>query len=236
MANAKKGPAKRAASTRGASAARRARPTPARTSAKRRAPVARAATPWRFEPLTMERWRDFAELFGPRGACGGCWCTWARLTHAEYRERTPDQRRALIRGVVRAGDPPGLLAYDGDRAVGWIAIAPRPVYRRLESSRVLAPVDERPVWSAPCFFVERSHRGRGLVAALLEAACAYAASRGARFVEGYPIDTRGKKQAAAFVWHGTVSPFAAAGFREVARRSPTRPILRRTLRARSARG
>jgi GNAT superfamily N-acetyltransferase len=185
-------------------------------------------------PLTPERWRDFTALFGPRGACAGCWCTWARLTHAEFRAATPERRRAHIRRVVTAGVPPGLLAYDGDRAVGWVALAPRATYRRFESSRVLAPVDATPVWSVPCFFVASTHRRRGLTVALLKAACAFAARHGARIVEGYPVDTHGKRQAAAFVWTGLPGAFEAAGFREVARRSPTRPIMRRTVRARKA--
>jgi GNAT superfamily N-acetyltransferase len=199
--------------------------------------AARASTraAWRFEALTPERWSDFAALFGPRGACAGCWCTWPRLTHAEFRRATPEQRRAHTRRVVGTGEPPGLLAYDGDQAVGWIALAPRSSYRRLETSRVLAPVDEREVWSLPCFFIAKTHRGRGLTVALLEAACAFAASRGAEIVEGYPIDPRGTRKPAAFVWTGITAAFEKAGFREVERRSPSRPIMRRTLRARARR-
>jgi GNAT superfamily N-acetyltransferase len=196
--------------------------------AARRTTAARA--PWRFVPLTPERWADFTTLFGPRGACAGCWCTWPRLTHAEFKRATPEKRRAHTRRLVGAGEPPGLLAYDGEQPVGWIAIAPRADYRRLASSRVLAPVDEAPVWSVPCFFIAKSHRGRGLSVALLEAACAHAAKRGARVLEGYPVDAR-SRQAAAFVWTGLASAFQAAGFREVERRSPTRPIMRRELRA-----
>ncbi len=195
-----------------------------------------ARATWRIEPLTPERWRDFTALFGARGACAGCWCTWPRLTHAEFRAATPDRRRATIRRVVGAGEPPGLLAYDGDRAVGWVAVAPRATYPRYATSRVLAPVDDAPVWSVPCFFVAASHRRRGLTVALLKAACAFAARRGARLVEGYPIDTDGERRPAAFVWNGLVGAFAAAGFREVARRSPTRPIMRRAVRAGRARG
>jgi GNAT superfamily N-acetyltransferase len=211
--------------------------TPKRATPARR-PAPRAARPKRpvreqftILPLTPDRWRDFAALFGPRGACAGCWCTWARLTHAEFRLATPERRRAHFRRVVGAGDPPGLLAYDGERAVGWVALAPRATYRRYATSRVLAPVDDTPVWSVPCFFIAPTHRRRGLSVALLQAACAFAASRGARVVEGYPVDTHGKRQAAAFVWTGLPSVFEAAGFREVARRSEARPIMRRVLRA-----
>ena len=195
-----------------------------------------AGTPWRIEPLTPGRWKDFTTLFGPRGACAGCWCTWARFTHAEFKAASPASRRATIRRVVQREDAPGLIAYDGATPVGWVAIAPRATYRRYASSRALAPVDEKPVWSVPCFFVARTHRGRGLTVALLAAACTFAAARGARIVEGYPVDTAGRRQAAAFVWTGLPQAFAAAGFREVERRTPTRPIMRRAVRpARHAR-
>jgi GNAT superfamily N-acetyltransferase len=186
---------------------------------------------WRIEPLTPERWRDFTTLFGEKGACAGCWCTWGRLTHAEFHATAPAARRAYTQRLVRRGDPPGLLAYDGDAPVGWIAVAPRAAFRRYESSRVLAPVDEQPTWSVPCFFIAKTHRRRGLTVALLRAACIWAAHRGARRIEGYPVDTRGGRQAAAFLWTGVPQPFLAAGFREVARRSPTRPIFRKMLRA-----
>lgn len=188
----------------------------------------RAAKPV-IHPVTPERWKDLVRLFGPRGACAGCWCMFPRLSGAEYRIGADRRRRALKR-VVDAGDPPGLLAYVDGEPVGWIAIAPRSEYRRYERSRTLAPVDDRPVWSVPCFFVAREGRGRGLTVALLRAACAFAASRGATVVEGYPVDPRGKPYAPAFAWHGLVATFERAGFREVARRSPSRPIMRRAVR------
>ena len=184
-------------------------------------------------PLTPARWPDFVELFGPRGACAGCWCMFPRLRSSEWKSRG-NSNRGAIRRIVQAGDPPGLLAYSKGRAVGWIAVAPRAAYRRFERSRVLAPVDDQPVWSVPCFFVTREARGRGLTVALLRAACAYAARRGGRIVEGYPVDPRGKRYAPTFAWYGLVSAFRSAGFREVARRSPTRPIMRRALRRRGA--
>ncbi|HTR97132.1 MAG TPA: GNAT family N-acetyltransferase [Candidatus Acidoferrales bacterium] len=210
---------------------KRADATPRRVTA----PL-RAAARWRIEPLTPGRWDDFVTLFGPKGACAGCWCTWARMPAAEWRERGPGGRRAAMRRLVHAGGTPGLIAYGGATPVGWIAVGPRAHFRRYESSRLLAPVDERAVWSAPCFFVARTHRGRGLTVALLEAAARWAAKHGAPCLEGYPVDTRGGRQAAVFVWTGLPQTFLAARFHEVARRSPARPIMRRELRAPARRG
>jgi GNAT superfamily N-acetyltransferase len=92
-------------------------------------------------------------------------------------------------------------------------------------------VDAAPVWSVTCFFVARDWRGRGLTVRLLKAAAALARHHGARWIEGYPVDTRGGRTADAFVFTGTLGAFRSAGFREVARRSPTRPVMRRALRA-----
>jgi GNAT superfamily N-acetyltransferase len=157
-----------------------------------------------------------------------------RLPLAEFaRGKGEGNRRALRRLVSEK--PPGLLAYEGGEPVGWIAVAPREEFGRLANSRVLAPVEGERVWSAPCFFVKAGHRGRGVSAALLEAAVAYAEREGAGALEGYPNVNRAERQAAAFVWTGFESTFRAAGFREIARRSPTRPILRRTFAARPRR-
>ena len=159
---------------------------------------------------------------------------WMRLLTPEFRRgKGPCNRRAL-RALV-AKKPPGLLAYVGGEPVGWVALAPREEYARLESSRVLSPVSGERVWSAPCFFVDRAHRGSGLCSALLEAAARFASEHGALAIEGYPQINRAARQPAAFVWTGFESTFRRAGFSEIARRSPTRPILRRDLGGRRAR-
>lgn len=182
-----------------------------------------------IRPLTPARWADFEELFGPRGACAGCWCMWPRLPAAEFtRGKGAGNRRAMKR-IVDDGAQPGLLAYAGREPVGWIALAPRAEYVRLARSRVLRPVDDRPVWSVVCFFVAKGHRRQGLTVKLLEAAAAWAKKRGARLLEGYPVEPRRGELPAAFAWTGLPGAFQAAGFTEVARRSPVRPILRREL-------
>lgn len=150
---------------------------------------------------------------------------WMRLPAADFRERKGAGNRQSLRRLV-GKRPPGLLAYDGDEPVGWIAVAPRDEYVRLANSRVLAPVPGDDVWAAPCFFVRASHRGRGANAALLAAAVAYAKANGARAVEGYPNPNRASRQPPAFVFSGFASTFERAGFTEIARRSPVRPIFR----------
>lgn len=182
-----------------------------------------------FHPATPARWRDLERLFGPRGACAGCWCMWARLPRAEFQAGVGAKNKRALRRIVAAGEPPGILAYVNGEPAGWCGLGPRADFRRLEKSKVLAPVDDRPAWSVVCFFVARPYRRQGLSVRLLREAVRHAAARGATLVEGYPTDTR-SRAADAFVWTGLASAFERAGFREVARRSRTRPIMRRPIR------
>jgi GNAT superfamily N-acetyltransferase len=189
-----------------------------------------ARSAYEFHPLTPDRWPDLERVFGAKGACGGCWCMWWRASPSEFRRGKGAGNRRAFRRLVTGGLEPGILAYDArGTPVGWCAIAPRKEYPRLDRSRILAPVDDRQVWSVTCFFIAREHRRRGLSRALLEAAVRFAAERGARIVEGYPVEPRAR-QPDPFVWTGLASAFRRAGFREVARRSPTRPIMRRRVR------
>jgi GNAT superfamily N-acetyltransferase len=183
-----------------------------------------------YRPVTPDRWKDLAQLFGPRGACGGCWCMWWRLPRRDYSRGQGAGNRRRLRRLVRAGPPPGLLAYDGDEPVGWVAFGPRREYPVLERSRILQPVDDRTVWSVVCLYVDRRHRRQGVTVGLIQAAGQHARRRGARVLEGYPIDAKGAAVPSAFAWTGLASAFRKAGFREVARRSPTRPIMRKVLR------
>jgi len=181
------------------------------------------------QPLTPERWPDFETVMGPKGGCGGCWCMLWRRRKADYDKRVGDGNRDDIRAIVEGGEEPGLLAYESDRPVGWISLAPRERFVRLETSRVLKPVDDQPVWSISCFLVVRDCRNRGVAEALLRAACSFASQRGASILEGYPIEPSKRLYPAAYAWTGFASVFRRAGFEEVARRSETRPIMRKRL-------
>ncbi len=182
-----------------------------------------------FHPLTPDRWPDLERLFGPRGGCAGCWCMWFRLTRAEFERMKGSANRDALRALVERGPPPGILAYADGEPVGWCALAPRSSYSLLSRSRILAPVDDEPVWSVVCFFVARAHRRRGVTVELLRAATRHARERGARVVEGYPVEPKAGRTADTFAYHGVASAFRDAGFTEVARRSETRPIMRRTV-------
>ncbi len=155
---------------------------------------------------------------------------WWRLRRSVYdRQRGAGNKRALQRLVIH-GTVPGLLAYAGREPVGWISLAPRQQFPVLNRSRVLAPVDEKLVWSVVCFFIAKGWRGKGVATKLLQEAVKFARRRGAKIVEGYPVAPRKGRLPDAFLWTGLPPIFESAGFVEVARRSPTRPILRRSVR------
>lgn len=183
-----------------------------------------------FQPLTPKQWNDFVMLFGERGACGGCWCMLRRLTRKQFESQKGEGNKRAMKAIVDAGEIPGMLAYHKNKAVGWCAIAPRNRYSALSRSRILKPVDERPCWSVSCFFIDKFYRNRGVSTDLLKAAVAYARSQGAELVEGYPVEPKADKRIpAAFAWTGIPKTFVRAGFKEVERRSPTRPIMRMEL-------
>jgi GNAT superfamily N-acetyltransferase len=157
-----------------------------------------------------------------------------RLSHAAFQRNKGARNKQALHGIVASKEPAGMLAYSAAKPVGWCAIAPPEAYVRLENSRVLKPVDDRTVWSVSCFFVSRPYRRTGFTQALLEAAVEYARQRGAKIVEGYPQDVQ-KDLPGAFVWTGVLATYRRAGFKEVVRRSPTRPIVRKDLHAQEGR-
>jgi GNAT superfamily N-acetyltransferase len=179
-----------------------------------------------MHPATAERWKDLEALFGPKGACAGCWCMFWRQRASEFRELHGDGNRKLMKKLLARETPPGVIAYVGGEPAGWCAVAPREEFIRLETSRVLKPVDDQPVWSITCFFVARPFRLQGMTVRLLRAGLDFARARGARIVEGYPVEPGAGPVPDVFAYTGLASAFRKAGFKEVARRSKTRPFMR----------
>lgn len=178
--------------------------------------------------LTDTSWHQLETLFGERGACAGCWCTYFRQSAKEFKANQYEPNRKMMHGIVSSGEIPGLIGLVDGQPVAWIAIAPREATPRLEKSRVAARFDETPVWSITCLFVEKGFRRKGISVRMIDAASAYAFAQGAPAVEAYPIDMKpGESQPDAFVYHGLASAFRKAGFTELARRSAKRPLMRR---------
>jgi GNAT superfamily N-acetyltransferase len=196
-------------------------------NAKNKAPIDLSAL--RFHALTPRRWPDLEQLFGLRGACGGCWCMLWRLTRSDFEKQKGSVNQAALRRIVESKKPAGVIAYYEGQPVGWCAVAPRKDYPSLARSRILKPVDDQVAWSVTCFFVKRDFRRYGLSAQLLQAAAKYAQGHGAKLLEGYPIEPRRRHVPDVFAWTGFASAFRKAGFQEVARRSRTRPFMRKSV-------
>lgn len=178
-------------------------------------------------PLTKERWGDFERLFGPRGACAGCWCVYWKLTRKDFTAGQGEKNRNIQKEIVNKGIVPGLIAYVDGIPAGWVAVEPREHYPTLKNSNILKSPDETPVWSVSCFFVDKKYRNQGLTIELLKAAIFHVQKNGGKVVEGYPTDPKGgKRSSPLFVYTGLVSAFRKVGFIEVCRRSETRPIMR----------
>lgn len=189
----------------------------------------------RIEPLTPHLIEDLAGLFEQGGDPKWCWCAYFRLRGMNWSNSTPESNRAVLEAAtekaVAEGYTTGLVAFLDDEVVGWVSLGPRSDFERLVYSRVLAPVDDIPVWSIVCFVVTRRLRSQGMAETLLDAVVDYARECGALALEAYPVDNGGERLRAAQVYHGTLSMFERAGFEVVTRRranrsSPERPIVR----------
>ncbi|HEY4943806.1 MAG TPA: hypothetical protein VII56_20425 [Rhizomicrobium sp.] len=106
---------------------------------------------YRARPLTPDLWPQLEELFGPVGACNGCWCMYWRIGSA-YTQRPRAKNRADFKNVVKAGTP-GILLFAGEMAVGWAQVTPRSALPGLEHGRftragfktVARPAAHRPI-------------------------------------------------------------------------------------------
>ena len=179
-----------------------------------------------FKPLTEKNWLDFENLFGERGACGGCWCMSWRLRSADFEKNKGMRNKKEMKNLVANKEQIGIIAYHYKEPVGWCSFAPREIFLRLNNSKVLSPVDGEKVWSITCFFIKKEFRRKGLSTELLNAVIEFSRKKKAKILEGYPTVPYSKNIPAAFAWTGIPQSFLKAGFTEVARRSKSRPIMR----------
>jgi GNAT superfamily N-acetyltransferase len=192
-----------------------------------------AATPAKLvaRPVTPERFADLETIFQARGCsvARNCWCMYYRESGAAP-ERAPGRtlrqvRREAMKSLIDAGRPVGLIGYRGKTPVGWVSLGPREDYAKLARSPVMKPVDEQPVWSVICFVVPAEYRGQGVATELLAAAISWAKRQGVKLLEAYPMD-KPERAGDDTMWFGAKSMYDKAGFEEVVRRKPQRPVVR----------
>ena len=180
----------------------------------------------KIQPVTPKRWADFELVMGPRGACGGCWCMSWRLSKSQFEKQKGATNKQQMKKLISNGEIPGILAYHKKQPIAWCSVAPRDCFPRLDKARTLKRVDDSPVWSIVCLYILKEYRRMGVSSRIIKAAAEYAVKKGGHIVEAYPVEMTDKSWPDPFLWTGTASAYRAAGFKEVLRRSPTRPIMR----------
>jgi len=180
-----------------------------------------------FEPLTKTNWNKFVLLFGNKGACGNCWCMYYRLPKSDYQEgKTDDGNKDAMKELVWENKPTGVLGFYEGQAIAWCAFAPREDFIKLENSRVHKRIDDKAVWSIPCFFIDKNFRRHGVSVELLKGVIKYAREVGIKIIEAYPTTPTQEKLADSFAWIGLYKSFERAGFEIVDRTSQNRPMVR----------
>lgn len=180
-----------------------------------------------FEPLTVNNWNKFVQLFGSNGACGNCWCMYYRLSKSDFQEgKVDDGNKQAIKDLVWKNKPVGILAFYEGQAIAWCAFAPREDFIKLEKSRVHKRIDNNPVWSIPCTFIDKNFRRMGVSVELLKGVIEYAKTSGIKIIEAYPTIPTQAKLPDSFAWIGLFKSFERAGFEIVDRTSKNRPMVR----------
>jgi GNAT superfamily N-acetyltransferase len=188
----------------------------------------------RIHPLGPDRADDFVRLFGPQGACFGCWCMFFRLSPALREGLSARDRRRLMLERIAAGPPPGLLAYREGVPAGWLQIGPRSDVPQWNNPRrattPLADTDpsDPGAWAISCFYFAKSVRGQGLSHLLVAEGVRFARKSGARMIEASPMEAA-RRSTSPGLFVGSASVFLKAGFTEVARQKPGRPLMRKVL-------
>jgi len=173
-------------------------------------------------PLTSDLWPALEDLFGTLGACNGCWCMYWRIG-AEYRKRPREQNRDDFRKIIDDGPPPGLVAFQGDLAIGWCQLTPRNALPMIDRNWRLRRVDDLLVWCISCFYVRKGYRRQGVTSELIKGALKYAKAHGAIAIEAYPLDADLSPSSSST---GYASTFVRAGFEIIGRHFAPRPIMR----------
>lgn len=187
----------------------------------------------KFQILTPATWKQFELLMGEKGGCGNCWCMYFRLPYKTFQENKPSGNKKEMKKLVNKGEPQGLIASIDKEPVGWIAMAPREDYMKLEKSRAFKRIDDKPVWSITCFFIRKEFRHKGLSQELIKGAVDFARKKKIKILEAYPAIPYDEKVPSPFLWVGVLSSFIKNEFTVVQRNGKSRAMVRKELAVRS---
>ena len=180
----------------------------------------------KYQCLTSYNWKVLEQLFGEKGACGGCWCMLWRLPHQEFEKNKGDGNRKLLKAMAKKNKPLGIIAMDKDMAIGWCSVSPKSSFVRLKKSRLFKENFEREdVWTVSCLFLIKGYRRRGISSGLIQEAARYAFSLGAKIVEAYPLTNSDNSIPDAFAWVGFEGMYRKAGFKKTSSPSAKRAVM-----------
>jgi GNAT superfamily N-acetyltransferase len=131
-----------------------------------------------------------------------------------------------MKELVWSDKPTGIIGFHEGQPIAWCAFAPREDFLKLENSRVHKRIDDKAVWSIPCFFIDKNFRRLGVSVELLKAVIEYAQQQKIKIIEAYPTIPTQEKLPDAFAWIGLYKSFDRAGFTIVDRTSKNRPMVR----------
>ncbi|MBI2969026.1 MAG: GNAT family N-acetyltransferase [Bacteroidetes bacterium] len=180
-----------------------------------------------FHPLTSQNWKHFETLFGAKGACGGCWCMTWRLTSKDYEKFKGNGNKQKIRRLVKSNRPLGIIAFKNKIPIGWCSVSPRHTFPRLENSKLLKRLDDIPVWSITCLFINKEFRRKNISSFLIKEAAEYAFQNGATVVEAYPVIPKKKPMPDVFAWTGIANAYKKVGFAIAHQPNENRLIMRK---------
>jgi GNAT superfamily N-acetyltransferase len=196
---------------------------------------------FRVVPANEASWEDVQRVVG-RARChsGLCYCQRFKIGWHDWHATADEARAHRLREQTDCGNPGsgqtnGLLAYAIETEIepaGWCCVEPRTAFPYLpRPSTALKKRGEDKndgsIWAVTCFITRTEFRHCGVSRALAAAAVDFARERGARALEGYPMITEPGKEITWGELHvGGRGAFVAAGFREVARPSLRRVVMR----------
>jgi hypothetical protein len=173
-------------------------------------------TSFDVRPLDETTWPDFARLVeAHNGVWGGCWCMGFHPEGVGH-SKSPQQNRSEKEGRVRDGRAHAALVYDGAACVGWCQFGSPDELPRIKRKRAYLEVPTaRPEWRITCFFVGKSHRGRGVASRALGGALEHIAHLGGGTVESFPESVEGRTTSGSFLHNGTLAMFEEHGFERI---------------------
>ena len=165
----------------------------------------------RLEPATWDAFADLVERNG--GIFGGCWCIgW----HPECGQRGVDYREVKRERVLTNRAHAALVFDEHGEAQGWCQYGSVEELSNIKHARKYGEeLPPRPDWRTACCFVDKHHRGQGILRLAVGGALRQIAEEGGGLVEAIAETVTGRVAHGRFLFTGTAELFEDHGFERV---------------------